>query len=102
MNEQHLFELIKIGNSIADTLDKKESQYEALLALIRIEKLLDTGRTLTTIDTGASLTHLAEINSGMDHIRSVIVSTVAKLDKKKIMDMLFSAGENMKLEFRPQ
>ena len=105
MNTSQLMQLIDIGNSLIrmtkDSTDE-DGKYTALLYAIRVEKIIDGGKTLASMSNGLEDGSLPKINAGMDQLRDDVSKVIETMDKKKVVGMLFSAGEDMKLRFRPK
>ena len=105
MNTSQLMQLVDIGNSLIKMITESsddDNKYTALLYAIRVEKIIDGGRTLASMSGGLESGSLPKINAGMDQLRDDISKAIEAMDKRKIVGMLLSAGEDMKLRFRPK
>ena len=102
MKSSDLNTLIALANSLITTLTQNQDddvRYATLLQLIRIENILDTGRTLVAMTSDDIGENRQQINADLDRIRAEISSTIQGLDKQKIADLLRQAGESLKTGF---
>lgn len=105
MNTSQLMQLVDIGNSLIKMIvgsSDEDNKYTALLYAIRVEKIIDGGKTLASMSGGLEDGSLPKINAGMDQLRDDISKIIETMDKNKVTHMLISAGEDMKLRFRPK
>lgn len=105
MNTSQLMQLIDIGNSLIKMIREspdEDNKYMALLYAIRVEKIIDGGKTIASMSGGLESGSLPKINYGMDQLRDNISEAIETMDKKKVTNILISAGEDMKLRFRPK
>jgi hypothetical protein len=102
MNTQQLMQIVEMGNSLVEDIkgsQDEDSKYYKLVYLIRIETMLDSGRMIASICDGLEEGSISTINTGMDKIRDEIVLIMNGLDKKRVKELLYSAGEAMKTNF---
>ena len=93
--KEGLLETITLAKSIFTEYENRTDDldaYVALITLVRIEKILDSGRIL--VDPGESK---QEIHKGLDEVRNDIDKLKEKLNQDRIREMLNSAGEDLKV-----
>ena len=98
---EHIENIVKAGEFLVERCKSEQDDFAKktiLISLIRIEGLLDTGRTLVSPDEYGE-GGLKEINKGMDEIRSGIVEIMKDLGRGEVESLLLSLSNSVKTNF---
>jgi hypothetical protein len=97
--ERGLLEVAQYGKAVLAEYEQSPVDFKtpiALLVLLHIEQVLDSGRVLLDMPDPQIRSH---INKDMDELRIGIVEIMKRLGKDEVVSLLAASGESFKRYF---